>query len=211
MADEPALRPELRQRVHLRLVRWGVSMPSVVEDVLESDLVVAGPLGLVEGQMPEKEERLLVLWEDANGPHQLPCDMGNVLTRELPQWQVKPAGVARTEQRRSAVRVHAESPATIIRDRQAFGATLVDLGEGGMRATLEDAETIIGVGDLVSVILKLEKVEHDMRARVVRVQVEPEQPRTIAANFLDLTQTQADELRRHVFAEQTKLRARTIQ
>ena len=211
MADEPALRPELRQRVHLRLVRWGVSMPSVVEDVLESDLVLAGPLNLVDGQMPEKDERLLLLWEDANGPHVLPCDMGAVLPRELPQWQVKPAGVARTEQRRSAVRVHAESAATIIRDRQAFAATLVDLSEGGMRTTLADAETVIGVGDLVSVILKFDKVEHDMRARVVRVQVEPGEPRTIAARFLDLTQMQADELRRHVFTEQTRVRARTIQ
>ena len=211
MADEAEIRPELRQRVHLRLVRWGVSMPSVVEDVLDSDLVVAGPLNLVEGQMPEKEERLLLLWEDANGPHQLPCDMGNVLTRELPQWQVKPAGPARTEQRRTAVRVHADTAVTIIRDRQAYPATLVDLSEGGMRATLDDAETVVGVGDLVSVILKFDKVEHDMRARVVRVQVEPGQPRTIAASFLDLAQHQADELRRHVFAEQTKLRARTIQ
>ncbi len=211
MADEPLDRPQLRQRVHLRLAKWGVSMPSVVEDILDNDLVVGGPLHLVEGQMPEKDERLIVLWEDANGPHQLPCDMGSVLTRELPQWQVRPAGVARTEQRRSAVRVHADSPATIIRDRQAYPATLVDLSESGMRAVLADAETVIGVGDLISVILMLDKVEHDMRARVVRVVVEPGQPRTIAASFLDLTQTQADELRGHVFTEQTRVRARTIQ
>lgn len=211
VADEPAIRPDLRQRVHLRLVKWGVSMPSVVEDVLENDLIVAGPLHLVDGQMPDKDERLLVLWEDANGPHQLPCDMGSVLPRELPQWQVRPAGLARTEQRRSHVRVHADSPATLIRDRQAYAATLVDLSEGGMRATLTDAETVIGVGDLVSVILKFDKVEHDMRARVVRVQVEAGQPRTIAASFLDLTHVQADELRRHVFTEQTRVRARTIQ
>ena len=46
MVDEAQIRPELRQRVHLRLVKWGVSMPSVVEDVLESDLVLAGPLNL---------------------------------------------------------------------------------------------------------------------------------------------------------------------
>src|SRR5688572_28813970 len=111
-------------------------MPSIVEDVLDNDLVVAGPLNLVDGQMPAKDERVLVLWEDANGPHQLPCDMGNVLPRELPQWQVRPAGNARTEQRRSHVRVHADSPATLIRDRQAYPATLVDLSEGGMRAVL---------------------------------------------------------------------------
>ena len=211
MASESPIRPDLRQRVHLRVVRWGVSLPSVVEDVLESDLVLAGPLHLVDGQMPAKEDRLLVLWEDANGPHQLPCEMGSVLPRELPQWQVRPVGNARTEQRRSHVRVHADSPATLIRDRQAYAVTLVDLSEGGMRAVLADADTVVGVGDLVSVILTFEKIEHDMRARVVRVQVEPQQPRVIAASFLDLTLTQSDELRRHVFAEQTRARSRTIQ
>src|SRR5205085_6501600 len=113
MADEPAVetsvRPALRERVHIRLVKWGVSLPSVAEDVLDVDLVLGGPLNLVEGQMPETGERLLVLWEDANGPHQLPCEMGAVLPRELPQWQVRPAGLARSEQRRRHVRVHADS------------------------------------------------------------------------------------------------------
>jgi c-di-GMP-binding flagellar brake protein YcgR len=185
-------------------------MPSVVEDVLETDLVVAGPLNLAEGQEPAQGEKLTISWEDPNGPRQLPCEMGNVLARELPHWQVRPAGVARSDQRRRHVRVVTEGPVTIIRDRQAHAATLLDLSEGGLRAEITDPETVVGVGDLVSVILVLEKVEHDMRARVVRVHVVPGEPRTIAAAFLDLGHHQADELRRHVFAEQTRVRARTI-
>jgi hypothetical protein len=210
VADEPAVRPQLRQHVHLRLGKWGVSLASVVEDVLDVDIVVAGPLNLIEGQAPASGDRLTMSWEDANGHRQLPCEMGAVLTRELPQWQVKPVGVARTEQRRRHVRVGTEQPVTVIRDRQAFPATLIDLSEGGMRVALNDPDTVMGVGDLLSIIIVFEKIEHDLRARVVRVYVEPGRPRTIAASFLDLTHSQADDLRRHVFAEQTRVRARTI-
>lgn len=212
-SDSPApsaSRPLLRQRVHIRLARWGTSVPSVVEDVLDVDLVLAGPLGLVEGQEPAAGEKLTVSWDDPNGPRQLPCEMGNVLARELPHWQVRPTGEARSDQRRSHARVVTEGPVTIIRDRQAHAASLIDLSEGGLRAELDDPETVVGVGDLVSVILVLDKIEHDVRARVVRVQVVPGQARTIAAAFLDLGHRQADELRRHVFAEQTRVRARTI-
>jgi hypothetical protein len=205
------IRPLLRQRVHLRLARWGASVPSVVEDVLDNDLIVAGPLGLPTGQEPSQGERLTIWWEDPNGPRQLPCEMGNVLVRELPSWQVRPAGEARSEQRRRHVRVATEGPMTIIRDRQAHPASIVDLSEGGLRAEMADADTVIGVGDQISVVLVLDKIEHDMRARVVRVHVVPGEPRTIAAAFLDLALHHADELRRHVFAEQTRVRVRTIQ
>ena len=212
MAEEvpPPVLPDLRQRVHVRLGRWAVSLPTIVEDVLGGELLLGAPLDLAEGQTPQNGERLLVLWEDVAGPHTLPCSFAAVVPRELPHWQVRPAGVARSDQRRRHVRVVTEGPVTIIRDRQAHAATLLDLSEGGLRAELDDAETIVGVGDLVSVILVLDKVEHDMRARVVRVHVVPEKPRTIAAAFLDLGHHQADELRRHVFAEQTRVRARTI-
>jgi c-di-GMP-binding flagellar brake protein YcgR len=205
------IRPLLRQRVHLRLARWGASVPSVVEDVLDTDLIVAGPLGLAAGQEPSQGERLTIWWEDPNGPRQLPCEMGNLLMRELPSWQVRPVGEARSDQRRRHVRVVTDGPVTIIRDRQAHAATLLDLSEGGLRAELSDAGTVIGVGDQISVVLVLDRVEHDLRARVVRVHVVPGQPRTIAATFLDLAIHHADELRRHVFAEQTRVRARTIQ
>jgi hypothetical protein len=40
--------------------------------------------------------------------------------------------------------------------------------------------------------------------------VTPGAPRVVAMAFLDLTQTQEDELRKHVFNEQTRARARTI-
>src|SRR3989442_939708 len=40
----PADRPALRQRVHVRLAKWDVSLPSIVEDLLDRDLVVAAPL-----------------------------------------------------------------------------------------------------------------------------------------------------------------------
>jgi c-di-GMP-binding flagellar brake protein YcgR len=206
----PDDRPLLRQRVHVRLAKWGTSLPSLVEDLLDVDLVVAAPLDLADDQGAEVGERLTIAWEAPNGPRQLPCDLLHVLTRELPHWQVRPAGPVRTEQRRRHVRVLSTDPVTIVRDRQALPGDLVDLSEGGMRCTLHDAETVIGVGDSVSAIWRIEGREHDLRARVVRVVVTPDTPRTVSLAFLDLTQTQEDELRRHVYTEQTRARARTI-
>jgi hypothetical protein len=211
VADEPADRPLLRQRVHIRLARWGASVPSVVEDVLDNDLIVAGPLGLADGQEPSQGEKLTISWDDPNGPRQLACEMGNLLMRELPSWQVRPVGAPRSDQRRRHVRVVTDGPVTIIRDRQAHAATLLDLSEGGLRVEMGDPATVIGVGDQISVVVVLDRVEYDLRARVVRVHVVPGEPRVVAAAFLDLAIHHADELRRHVFAEQTRVRARTIQ
>jgi hypothetical protein len=208
---EPAsLRPALRQRAHVRAGTWGASVATVVEDVLDQDLVVGAPLDLVEGQEPAIGDRLTVAWEDANGPHILPCDLTAVLARALPHWQVRPAGPARTEQRRRHVRVLSNDAVTIVRDREALPGGLIDLSEGGMRAVLHDPETVVGVGDTLSAIWRIESREHDLRARCVRVIVTPGAPRVVAMAFLDLTQTQEDELRKHVFNEQTRARARTI-
>jgi hypothetical protein len=212
-AEPPAAsgdRPMLRQRAHVRAGTWGASVPTVVEDVLDHDLVVGAPLDLVEGQEPAIGDRLTVLWEDANGPRLLPCDLTAVLARELPHWQVRPSGPARSEQRRRHVRVLSTDPVTIVRDREALAGGLIDLSEGGMRCVLHDPDTVVGVGDTLSAIWRIEGREHDLRARAVRVIVRPGEPRVVALAFLDLTQTQEDELRRHVFTEQTRARARTI-
>jgi c-di-GMP-binding flagellar brake protein YcgR len=108
------------------------------------------------------------------------------------------------------VRVLSNDAVTIVRDREALPGGLIDLSEGGMRAVLHDPETVVGVGDTLSAIWRIESREHDLRARCVRVIVTPGAPRVVAMAFLDLTQTQEDELRKHVFNEQTRARARTI-
>jgi hypothetical protein len=209
MADEvpePVL-PDLRQRVHVRLARWAVSLPSLVEDILAGEILLAAPLDLAEGLEPEKGERLLIMWEDVAGPHTLPCSFAATVPRELPQWRVQPDGVARDDQRRRHVRAATEGAVTIIRDHQALPGTLLDLSEGGLRCRLDDADAVVGVGDLVSCVLRLGLKELDLRGRVGQVHLEIGEPRVLAISFLDVSLTQADELRRHVFAEQARARA----
>jgi c-di-GMP-binding flagellar brake protein YcgR len=209
MADEipePVL-PDLRQRVHLRLARWSVSLPSLVEDILAGEILLAAPLDLAEGLAPEKSERLLVMWEDDGGPHTLPCSFAATVPRELPQWRVQPDGLARDDQRRRHVRASTDGKVTIVRDQQAHAGTLLDLSEGGLRCRLEDVEAVVGVGDLVSCVVRLGLKELDLRGRVGQVHLEIGEPRVLAISFLDVSLTQADELRRHVFAEQARARA----
>ena len=209
MAEEipaPAL-PDLRQRVHVRLGRWAVSLPSIVEDVIGGEILLGAPLDLAEGQEPTNGERLLVMWEDLAGPHTLPCAFAAVVPRELPQWRVHPDGVARDDQRRRHVRATTDGSITIVRDHEAITASLIDLSEGGVRCRFESADAIAGVGDLVSCIIRIGLKELDLRGRIVQVHLDLGKPRVLAISFLDLTLAQADELRRHVFAEQARARA----
>jgi hypothetical protein len=201
--------PGLRERVHVRLGRWAVSLPSIVEDVTETDLILGAPLDLAEGQEPNAGERLLVMWEDAVGPHTLPCSFAAVVPRELPQWRVAPDGLAKGDQRRRHVRAATEGKATIVRDQAAHAGTLLDVSEGGLRCRLAEVEALVGVGDLVSCIFKAGTRELDLRGRVVQVHLDLGEPRVLAVSFLDLTSSQADELRRHVFAEQARTRSRS--
>jgi hypothetical protein len=203
----PPVLPDLRQRVHVRLGRWAVSLPSIVEDVLAGELLLGAPLDLAEGQTPNNGERLLVMWEDLAGPHTLPCSFAAVVPRELPQWRVRPDGVARDDQRRRHVRASTEGTLTIVRDHDGVSASLIDLSEGGVRCRLDDADALAGVGDVVACVLRVGVKELDLRGRVVQVHLDLGRPRVLAISFLDLTQTQADELRRHVFAEQARARA----
>lgn len=205
----PPVLPGLRERVHVRLGRWAVSIPAIVEDVTDTDLLLGAPLDLAEGQEPAAGERLLIMWEDASGPHTLPASFAAVVPRELPQWRVKPDGLARGDQRRRHVRAATDGVATIIRDQSANPGTLLDVSEGGLRCRLTNAEAIVGVGDLVSCIFKAGRRELDLRGRVVQVHLDLGEPRVLAVSFLDLTGSQSDELRRHVFAEQSRARSRS--
>src|SRR4051812_20063278 len=117
--------PELRQRVHVRLGRWAVSLPSIVEDVDDSEILLAAPLDLAEGQEPVAGERLLIMWEDVSGPHTLPCSFAAVVARELPQWRVQPDGLAKGEQKRRHIRAATEGAAHVVRDQAVHAAQLL--------------------------------------------------------------------------------------
>jgi hypothetical protein len=205
----PAL-PDLRQRVHVRLGRWAVSLPSIVEDVDDAEILLAAPLDLAEGQEPIGGERLLLMWEDVAGPHTLPCSFGAIVPRELPQWRVQPDGLAKGEQKRRHIRAATEGAAHIVRDQAVHAAQLLDVSEGGLRCRLTAADAVVGVGDLIGCGFRAGLKELDLRGRVVQVHLDLGEPRVLAVQFVDLTGQQSDELRRHVFAEQAKTRARTV-
>jgi hypothetical protein len=209
-AGAASLRPALRQRISIRAGTWQRSLPSIVEDLLDEDLVVGAPATLADGQAPAQGDTIVVAWEDANGPHQLDTSLVAVLTRELPQWQVRPQGPPRTEQQRRHVRVGVDFPAVLVRDKRSIEADLLDLSEGGARARVRDPDATVGVGDVLSLVVVLDGRELDLRARIARVHVLPGQPRTVTAVFQDLTHHQADALRHHVFAEQTRARQRSL-
>lgn len=211
MAEEiaPPILPDLRQRVHVRLGRWAVSLPSIVEDGEGGEIVLGAPLDLAEDQQPAAGERLLVMWEDQAGPHTLPCSFVAMVPRELPQWRLVPDGTAKGDQRRRHVRASTDGAATVVRDQKTMTAALLDVSEGGLRCRLDDVDDVAGVGDLISCGFNASGKDLELRGKVVQVHLDLGKPRVLAVSFLDLTGHQADELRRHVFAEQSRARARS--
>jgi c-di-GMP-binding flagellar brake protein YcgR len=123
---------------------------------------------------------------------------------------VQPDGLAKGEQKRRHVRATTDALATIVRDQALHSARLLDVSEGGLRCRLEDAGAVVGVGDVISCGFKAGTKDLDLRARVLQVHVDVDEPRVLAVQFVDLTGHQSDELRRHVFAEQARARARTV-
>ena len=190
-------------------------------DPRQGNFAVAGSaaydLGLVRRGLTAKyttgsfaTQRMLLMWEDVAGPHTLPCSFTAVVPREVPQWRVQPDGLAKGEQKRRHVRASTDGVAHVVRDQAMHGARLLDVSEGGLRCRLDDADALVGVGDVISCSFKAGAKELDLRGRVLQVHLDLGEPRVLAVQFLDLTGHQSDELRRHVFAEQARARARTV-
>ena len=98
----------------------------------------------------------------------------------------------------------------IVRDQARHRGRLLDVSEGGLRCRLDEAEAVVGVGDVISCSFKAGLKELDLRGKVLQVHLDVGGPRVLAVQFLDVTSAQSDELRRHVFAEQARARARTV-
>lgn len=207
--------PSLNQPVRLR-DESGHEHASRVEGVADGVLTLGRPLDLPADSALGVGSPLEVSWTEATGAFDRVVEIV-AATREgaVALWQTRPVGPAMRTQRRAHVRVALGQPMTLTLERLGtVRALLVDLSEGGVRcrvdardstgATDDEHPAPLAEGEQGGVSFTLQGVDFDLPATVYRAV--PDGTAVDLVLRLDVTERQATEVRRALFAEQVRLR-----
>ena len=125
-----------------------------------------------------------------------------------PQWRLRLVGDGSPCQRRSFVRADASLPVRLRVGRDEWEVTVLDVSEGGLRCSTDQPLPLSG-GTSVEVRLELDDtLRLDLTAEVVRARrKDPALPLDLGLRFTDLPITDADRLRRWIFAELRRRRS----
>ena len=178
-------------------------------------MALASPLVHPGGvDLPSLGERMLVGWPATTAWMQLPVALTAILDGRVRTWTTRVDGPPSRLQRRAFVRAPEARPVAFGRiDGCLFPATMVDLSEGGLRATFT-SEVDLTIGDEVEVDFDLDGWSLTAPAIVVRAGgrrpgPSPSAPALCEAGlaFASLSSADADRIRHHVFAKQARMRA----
>ena len=201
--------PEVNQRVEIFASAWGSWLPSRVEDRRGDRLVVAVPQDPAELRpLSHPDEWVALRWTTSRG---IGMVEGTVVrdTRAgiVPTWELAGRGQPALFQRRRYARVPVVLPGRAVGRRGAWGLTILDLAEGGIRC-LASQVAPFDPGEPVEVSFDIDGLPLTARAEVVRWGLAPGGV-TIVFRFTGLPRSDADRLRRFVFrAELTHSGAR---
>lgn len=199
MTDPDASRPHESSRADVTLVARGITVTAAVDVSTEFTIVVrpegegtAWKTSVKDGDPVE------LYWVGAEEERTLPAKIVEVEPGDEVRWHLSATGPAERSQRRKAVRARVMLPVYIPwTDGQLVGET-VDLSEAGMRCLVDgwglppEPET-----RLESSLTLPDEVVH-LHGQVVRQQAHG--PRwLLSIKFLDVTDRDADQLRRRVF------------
>ena len=194
--------PEVNQRVEIFGSLWGTWLPSRVEDRRPHRLVVAVPLN------PDRPEPLgrpadfvAVRWTTPRGIGMVEATVTNATrTGIVPTWDLAGRGDPVLFQRRRYARVPVVLPARVITRRGAWGLTILDLAEGGVRC-LASQMVPFEPGEPIELGFDIDGLDLSVQAQVVRWALAPGGV-TIVFRFVGLSRTDADRLRRFVFRQE---------
>ena len=194
--------PEVNQRVEIFASAWGTWLPSRVEDRRADRLVVAVPQDPAELRpVRPPEEWLALRWTSPRGIGMLEAAVART-TRSgiVPTWELVGRGQPALFQRRHYARVPVVLPGRAVGRRGAWGLTILDVAEGGVRC-LAPQVAPFDPGEPVEVSFDVEGQLLSARAEVARWGLAPGGV-TIAFRFTDLPRSDADRLRRFVFRQE---------
>lgn len=178
---------------------------AVVEEVRPPDrLLIRKPVPAV--RTAELGTRLLLVWMNPSGLHQLHVVLASTLCAPAPLWELEALGEAEVYQRRAYARAADALPAHLARDGRRWKATVVDLGEGGARCVLACADGL-AAGDRIQLHLVLDQQDLLLPAEVLTVEPGPtERVVAVRLRFGSLGRL-GDRLHRRVLDQQRRARA----
>ena len=203
---EPPALPSVGRLVQFELRGRTEPVPSRVEDDADGILVLAAPHRPGEPAIVRLDEKVVVTWETRKGQARMPAVVEGLHEGDPPTCTVRQAGDIEVVQRRRYVR--AESPRGItlgFDNDRSVPATLIELSEGGMSCDVF-AGVRVPDGSWITTTLPLDDGPVDVAARMVRVVPVQQDRRRLSFLFVDLDDTGASRIRRHVFAVQVRNR-----
>jgi len=198
----PGTWPDVNQRVEIFGSGWGSWLPSRVEDRRPDRLVVAVP------QNPDGPSSLIrpadfvaVRWTNPRGIGMIEASVASATRAGIvPTWELVGRGEPVLFQRRRYARVPVVLPARVVTRRGAWGLTILDLAEGGIRC-LASQVVPFEPGEPIDVSFDVDGLGIAIQAQVVRWALAPGGV-TIVFRFVDLPRPEADRLRRFVFRQE---------
>ena len=194
--------PEVNQRVEIFGSAWGTWLASRIEDRWGDRLVVAVPQDPVEARPVNRPaDWVAVRWTHPRGIGMLEATV-TAATRAgiVPTWELVARGQPALFQRRRYARVPVVLPGRATGRRGAWGLTILDVAEGGIRC-LAPQVAPFDPGEPVEVSFDVDGLDLTVRAEVVRWALAPGGV-TIVFRFVDLPRPEADRLRRFVFRQE---------
>jgi hypothetical protein len=194
--------PDVNQRVEMFASAWGAWLPSRVEDRRGDRLVVAvpqDPAGLRPVRRPE--EWVALRWTSPRGIGMVEATVTKSTRAGIvPTWELVGRGQPALFQRRRYARVPVVLPGRAVGRRGAWGLTILDVAEGGVRC-LASQVAPFDPGEPVEVSFDVDGLPLTARAEAVRWGLAPGGV-TIVFRFTGLPRNDADRLRRFVFRQE---------
>lgn len=191
--------------VSIDLAGCAKALSTRVEDVGPDEVVVADPS--VPGLFPPSPGQPVTLtWTGSFGLQRLRTTLIGVETGPVPQWRLRADGPAMSDQRRLHARAVNLTMATVLASGAATAARLVDLSEGGAHVVARQPIPLQD-GTRVTLVFELDGYTLDVACDVVRIH-ELEGRLHAGCRFTELSERDADRIRRYVFRRQALERSR---
>jgi hypothetical protein len=197
--------PDVNQRVEVFGSAWGAWLASRVEDRRGDRLVIAVPQD-PDGPRPVRRpaDWLAVRWTNPRGIGMLEATVTAASRAGIvPTWELVGRGQPALFQRRRYARVPVVLPARAVGRRGAWGLTILDVAEGGIRC-LAPKLAPLDPGETVEVSFDVDGLPLTAQAEVVRWGLAPGGV-NIVFRFTGLPRAEADRLRRFVFRQELAL------
>jgi len=198
----PGSWPAVNQLVEIFGSTWGTWLPTRVEDRRHHRLVIAVPQNSDRAEpLARPPDFVAVRW---TGPRGIGMVEATVVaaTRAgiVPTWELAGRGDPVLFQRRRYARVPVVLPARVLNRRGAWGITILDLAEGGIRC-LAPQMVPFEPGEPIEVSFEVDGLGLTTEAQVVRWALAPGGVK-IVFRFVELPRAVADRLRRFVFRQE---------